>query len=262
MRGGLTTAAAAGFLGGIDATVTAMRSSYESAVRDARVTGTIDGAVRRYIERKAGPARLVASDLAAALFKWLQRAGISPLVAAALAQDRAFALAFERIFDAANHPSWTPARYVAAVKKLLERFTTLPGGAVGSALLAFIETTLVKPFFETSRLDFLRESTMREVVPYLMQVTRNDDAVRPNHFALHGFVARVTSSVWKEILAPLGWQCRCGVIEVPWHIADARKWRGEFPLGTAKLDEFRQLGGADAGFPRELFVTGAETAIS
>jgi SPP1 gp7 family putative phage head morphogenesis protein len=143
----------------------------------------------------------------------------------------------------------------------LLKFFAGPAG-IGPTLATFLYSALMAPAYEAARRDFRQEPEIAIVLPYLEYVTRDDDAVRPNHAALHGFVARADWKGWeREILPPQGWRCRCRVIDISWEEAVEKKYRGTFPLGTKKLKAFRELGGTDAKFPRELFVVGALASL-
>jgi len=48
-----------------------------------------------------------------------------------------------------------------------------------------------------------------EYTEWLTYYTANDDRVRPNHQALHGFTARKDDPIWDSIWPPNGFNCRC-----------------------------------------------------
>lgn len=51
---------------------------------------------------------------------------------------------------------------------------------------------------------------------YLLQYrTANDEKVRGEHQKLHGITLPVHDDFWKEYYPPLGWNCRCTVVQVP-----------------------------------------------
>ncbi len=51
---------------------------------------------------------------------------------------------------------------------------------------------------------------------YLLQYrTANDEKVRDEHQKLHGITLPVHDDFWKEYYPPLGWNCRCTVVQVP-----------------------------------------------
>lgn len=54
----------------------------------------------------------------------------------------------------------------------------------------------------------------RDVHPYLMYVTKQDDRVRPAHAAWHGLVLPIEHPFWSTHFPPNGFRCRCAVIGV------------------------------------------------
>ncbi len=44
--------------------------------------------------------------------------------------------------------------------------------------------------------------------------TANDDKVRPAHRALHNITLPITDPFWLSYWAPLGWRCRCNIVQV------------------------------------------------
>lgn len=44
--------------------------------------------------------------------------------------------------------------------------------------------------------------------------TAGDDHVRPEHAALHGVTLPMSDPFWEEFYPPLGWNCRCSVVQV------------------------------------------------
>ena len=61
------------------------------------------------------------------------------------------------------------------------------------------------------RVQQMRDPAVALALPWWHYRTRRDESVRPNHAALDGFVARYDDPVWKHILPPLGFNCRCDV---------------------------------------------------
>lgn len=58
--------------------------------------------------------------------------------------------------------------------------------------------------------DFQRN---KDVYPNLQYVAILDEKVRDNHRAWHGFVAPLDHPIWKKMLPPLDWGCRCSVLQ-------------------------------------------------
>lgn len=53
-----------------------------------------------------------------------------------------------------------------------------------------------------------------EFAPYLMYDAIDDHRTRPEHAALDGKVLPIASEFWKSHTPPLGWNCRCSVIQL------------------------------------------------
>lgn len=51
--------------------------------------------------------------------------------------------------------------------------------------------------------------TMTDTFPDWIYLTRDDNRVRPNHEAMHRFVAPANDKVWNVIYPPNGYRCRC-----------------------------------------------------
>lgn len=48
-----------------------------------------------------------------------------------------------------------------------------------------------------------------EALPWLKFTTVGDQAVRDEHAALDGFIARVNDPIWDTLFPPIDWECRC-----------------------------------------------------
>lgn len=215
--------------------------------------GTVAEAQQTFIGKL--PQRALTEKQEQALKDSLAAVGLLHLLTLQGLQDRAFLEAVGKVYDRARREGWEASRYRGEVLKVAERFG-FKAGSFGPLAATWLFTAVLSPLYELGRHNVLQQ--YQQVFPYLMYWTRDDDKVRPNHFALHGFVARADWDGWqREVLPPQGWGCRCRVIEIPWTVAQRLNWQGVFPLGVEKLLAYRALGGADAGFPRERFVSGA-----
>ncbi len=71
--------------------------------------------------------------------------------------------------------------------------------------------------------DFQRN---KDVYPNLEYVAILDEKVRDNHRAWHGFIAPLDHPIWKKILPPNDWGCRCSVLQtdapISKHIPDIK----------------------------------------
>ena len=55
---------------------------------------------------------------------------------------------------------------------------------------------------------------LAQFFPLLQYLTVQDDAVRDEHAALHGYTARRNDAIWQQIYPPNGHNCRCLVVEI------------------------------------------------
>lgn len=123
-------------------------------------------------------------------------------------------------------------------------------GAVGFATSPIAKTWydgLLRQPHERGRTSTLRTPTGSALVPYGEFFSMDDEAVRPNHWALHaldgesvdagGFVARTRWSGWIDRYEPpLGYGCRCHRVDVGAADAFRQGWSGDFPRGTGYLE--------------------------
>lgn len=123
------------------------------------------------------------------------------------------------------------AEYQRRVMRLVRVFEL--GEAIGKA---WYESTIRQPFGR-GKDTILQSPEGIELAPYRRLVTMGDDRVRPNHWALHGFVARVDWEMWDQRYAePLGYGCRCQSPPVSAAEARALGYVGDFPLGRSFLE--------------------------
>jgi hypothetical protein len=249
--------AAEAFGAGTAHTIEIARPLWDAGRSAGLVSGSID-AVREELFFSQDAARALSGAEALSLIEKLRRASAPRIVFEELVFFEGFLEAFSKLFETARIGDWLPARFSDAVTVLANKFVS------GPVAKAFVETAIVVPFFDSGAREALKRPDLGRLFPYLEQLTRKnldlaeppfEIRVRDNHLALHEFTAAADSSVWvAECAPPLGWVCRCRDRRVSFVEAEERNLIGEFPLGTDKLDRFRQLGGADAGFPRERFV--------
>lgn len=60
----------------------------------------------------------------------------------------------------------------------------------------------------------LQDPLMQKIYPAYKYMTRHDTRVRPEHAARHGQIYYANDPIWKLILPPNGWNCRCFYITV------------------------------------------------
>jgi hypothetical protein len=89
--------------------------------------------------------------------------------------------------------------------------------------------------------------------PYVEVVEVQGEFHRPRHELLNRFVIAVTAPEVMEAAPPYGWSCLCRFRRVTQGEAAFNGWTGLYPRGMQQLFDWRAAGGADDGFPRELF---------
>ena len=189
------------------------------------------------------------------LDEFIAIAGIGYLIDVQLRHDEAFLQELGAAWDRARFENFTRQQWIEKVTSVANKW----GGTtstVGPVARTWLENAVTIPLFDAAQREVLAGAIGQKVFPYIMVRTRADGKVRPNHFKLHGFVARADWSGWaREASPPYGWGCRCRPI---WFgISEVKKlgWTTLFPMGLSKLSAFRAAGGSDAGFPRVSFVT-------
>jgi len=96
-----------------------------------------------------------------------------------------------------------------------ENFLKRLSDVLGSAGITIQHPGRVKTIFETSMATSYNSgrmselSQLKDVFPWWIYYTRDDAHVRPNHFAMHKFVAPADARVWRVITPPNGFNCRC-----------------------------------------------------
>lgn len=65
--------------------------------------------------------------------------------------------------------------------------------------------------------------------------TMEDDRVRDNHAAAHGFIAHVTDPIWKKLSPPMGFNCRCVLEPVSGDVARRARAVSDSGLALYKL---------------------------
>lgn len=71
-----------------------------------------------------------------------------------------------------------------------------------------------------------------EVTPYLMYDAVGDERTRPEHMKLDGVIKKADSAFWDKYSAPLGFNCRCGMVPLSLEQAKA------MGISTASVDSF------------------------
>lgn len=78
-----------------------------------------------------------------------------------------------------------------------------------------------------------------EARPFLMYSAVNDERTRPAHRAMSGFVAHKRDPVWKQWTPPVGFNCRCALLD----LTEAQARERGYPMG-------RPPAAPDPGFER------------
>lgn len=191
----------------------------------------------------------------------ISRRGVGYLLQMQAVQDAAFIKALDGLrkriqSEPATRAAAIPSdwkKYAADLDTIKKRFGAMSPDA-SDAAQTWLRSGVLDPSFAVGQRKAITAKDFAAVTPYLQFVTRGDDKVRENHAALDEFIAATSSDVWAEECAPpLGWNCRCRVIPIPWRTAVRLGFSTVYPRGTSKLQAFRSLGGADPKFPRDLF---------
>ena len=99
---------------------------------------------------------------------------------------------------------------------------------------------------QAGRAHQLLQADVRRALPFWQYRTAADDRVRPNHRALHNFIARADDAVWSRIYPPNGFRCRCSVIGRT--RARAEREAGRLRIDLKKAGRNRLPAGPDEGF--------------
>lgn len=212
------------------------RMVWPAAVREGIVVGDPDASVAERAVTAADVAQF-ATELTAA-----QRAEIA---ASMFGLDQAIIAEFARVGARAVERGWTEAQYIAAINLAAEvvgltGFQTSWAGTWYSNLLGSVYNGGI-----LSR--FRREPTVR-LFPFLVVVTVDDDARRPNHGHMQGFAASPRWDGWSAASPLYGHRCRCRLRPVTWQQARARGWSGLLAPGAAA--QLSTWSGPDTGFSR------------
>jgi SPP1 gp7 family putative phage head morphogenesis protein len=71
-----------------------------------------------------------------------------------------------------------------------------------------------------------------ETMPFLKYETAGDSRVRDEHRRLEGVVKAIDDAFWKTYYPPNGWNCRCNVVQLPYHATptpDSRIQKPDIP---------------------------------
>ena len=122
--------------------------------------------------------------------------------------------------------------------------------SAGVTLSAFhLETvfeTNANSAYQAGRAHQLLQADVRRALPFWQYKTAADDRVRPNHRALHNFIARSDDAVWSRIYPPNGFRCRCSVIGRTRQ--QAGREAGRLRIDLRKAGRNRLPAGPDEGF--------------
>ena len=129
------------------------------------------------------------------------------------------------------------------VKSIKDRDPTV---TVTKSYAETVFRTNLNTAYTSARTQQASTSAFRNKVLAWRYVTMEDDRVRHNHAAAHGFIAHVADPIWKELSPPMGFNCRC-VLE-PAGESAAKKARAVSDSGLA-IYKLAPLGAhPDVGF--------------
>lgn len=92
------------------------------------------------------------------------------------------------------------------VKSLKDRDPTV---TVTRSYAETVFRTNLNTAYTNARTQQATTSAFRNKVLAWRYVTMEDERVRDNHAAAHGFIAHVTDPIWNELSPPMGFNCRC-----------------------------------------------------
>lgn len=94
--------------------------------------------------------------------------------------------------------------------------------------------------------NWIRQKGQQNDFPVLIWHTIGDSRVRTEHAALQGKKFRVNDSEWRDLYPPIGWGCRCEMLQDPERIVDSaqisKKQTIEDAVGSEKLKKLRKSG--------------------
>lgn len=100
-------------------------------------------------------------------------------------------------------------------KREVNKLTTQEGVAqLNSFTLDTAFNTAMQKAYSAGRLEQMSAPHMIEALPFWQYWTVGDDRVRPEHAAIHKFIARAIDPVWRKIYPPSGFNCRCSVAPI------------------------------------------------
>ena len=88
-----------------------------------------------------------------------------------------------------------------------------------------------------------RDPDVAEIIPGFRYDAIGDRDTRPNHAAMDGVTMRAADPRWAKVAPPLGYNCRCDIVEVT--AFDAPQWTRTLPSGAGPDDGFRHGGRPD-----------------
>lgn len=160
-------------------------------------------------------------------------------------EDAALLVEIHRLLGQAMAEGWVRDRFVRELEGL---FTSRGLDPLARWHAELVYTNNVRQAAAAMRYSQLvGNPAAKRLTPYLVWVSMDDGKVRPEHQAMHRFIAPVDSPIWKTWWPPAGHGCRCMV--EPINLAKARRMglTGSEPVGP-----WPQFEGADvqpdAGF--------------
>jgi SPP1 gp7 family putative phage head morphogenesis protein len=96
----------------------------------------------------------------------------------------------------------------------------------------------------------------RDINPYFVYVTRNDDRVRPEHADLNGKVFSFDSPAGQDIYPPNGWNCRCTIEPTNNNKGLLSESQAKSLLEKEVNNDFRYNVGRDGIFPSKKYSYG------
>lgn len=132
---------------------------------------------------------------------------------------------------------------VAAIRRAFEAAGVT---TASDHLLQTTYRTQTQLAYSVGRLRANEDPAIQDILWGYEYVTVGDDRVRPTHAALDGFRAAKDDPVWKRIMPPNGYNCRCSVIEIWTDEPALAKATG--PLKPVKIDGVTVTPDADEGW--------------
>lgn len=168
-----------------------------------------------------------------------------------------YAMSFNRaaieLARRAVREGWSEERYLGRLQRLGSQWG-LDG--VEDYRYAVTFRTMENQAFQAGVFNTFRTFPTSNLYPFLVYMTMKDERVRPNHRCLHGLTMPTHEESWVFYAPPMGWNCRCRLVPMR---ADRARRGGYFARwqqrANTRIACFNSLGGPDAGFPRDAFIS-------